>query len=75
MTSSALTGSATAGRSESGRGAFLVPVKDDLGVDGGTFFGEFSPLLELLEFEPTEAAGPSVEEPDRVRVVASVTPA
>ena len=47
MTSSALTGSATAGRSESGRGAFLVPVKDDLGVDGGTFFGEFSPLLEF----------------------------
>jgi hypothetical protein len=50
-------------------------VKDDLGVDGGTFFGEFSPLLELLEFEPPEAAGPSVEEPRRVRVVARVTPA
>ena len=51
MTSSADAGSATAGRSESARGAFLVAVKDEgkaaalLGAEFA-FFGEFSPLLD-----------------------------
>ena len=51
MTSSADAGSATAGRSESARGAFLVAVKDEgkeaalLGA-AFAFFGEFSPLLD-----------------------------
>ena len=52
MTRSAAAGSATAGRSESGRGAFLVAVWDEetalLARAGAAFafFGEFSPLLD-----------------------------
>ena len=75
MTRSADAGSATAGRSESARGAFLVAVKDEgkaaaalLGA-AFAFFGEFSPLLDAAgeDGEVGESSGCS-------RAAASTTP-
>mmetsp|Transcript_14205 Transcript_14205/g.61854 ORF Transcript_14205/g.61854 Transcript_14205/m.61854 type:complete len:385 (+) Transcript_14205:2200-3354(+) len=75
MTRSAAAGSATAGRSESGRGAFLVAVWDEetalLARAGAAFafFGEFSPLLDAAgeDGEVGESSGCS-------RAAASTTP-
>ena len=77
MTSSADAGSATAGRSESARGAFLVAVKDEgkaaaalLGA-AFAFFGEFSPLLDAAGEDGEGANDPrnrAAAEPPRVRL-------